>query len=111
MFLCLGIRNFGIVIFWLGGKVCIVKIGKGIVFTESRYFNSKPEIESYKLQVSFFYELAESFLKIQEIWKFHSCFGAEKSEFPDIPENWLSKKKKIKGKKRQIKKRIKEKKF
>ena len=28
-------------IFWLGGKVCIVKIGKGIAFPESRYVNSK----------------------------------------------------------------------
>ena len=32
-------------------------------------------------------------LKYKRYENFHSCFGAEKSEFPDIPENWLSKKK------------------
>ena len=33
---------FGIVIFWVGGKNCIVKNGKFIVFPESRYVNSNP---------------------------------------------------------------------
>ena len=35
--------------------------------------------------------------------KLSSCFGAEKSEFPDIPENWWSKRKN-KGKKEANKK-------
>ena len=34
---------FGIVIFWVGGKTCIVKNEKWIVFPESRYVNSNPE--------------------------------------------------------------------
>ena len=29
-------------IFRLGGKVCIAKIGKGIMFPQSQYVNSKP---------------------------------------------------------------------
>ena len=33
---------FAIVIFWVGGKTCIVKNEKWIVFPESRYVNSNP---------------------------------------------------------------------
>ena len=44
LFLLLGIRKyFGIVIFLLGGKSCIVKIEKWIVFPESRYVNLDPD--------------------------------------------------------------------
>ena len=35
---------FGIVIFRLGGKNCVVKNEKWIVFPESRYVNSNPEL-------------------------------------------------------------------
>ena len=37
------ISYFGIVIFWLGGKTCTEKT-ISIVFNESRYLNSNPEI-------------------------------------------------------------------
>ena len=50
-------------------------------------------------------------LSYQRYESFHSCFGARDiidwSEFPNIPENWKSKKK-IKEKKRQIRKKRKE---
>ena len=48
------------------------------------------------------------YLKYQRYENFHSCFGAEKSEFSNIPENWWSKRKnkaKVETKKKQIKKR------
>ena len=38
-------KDFGkifIVIYWLGGKICIMKMEKWIVFSESLYFNSNP---------------------------------------------------------------------
>ena len=41
-------------IFWLAGKVCIMKIGKGIAFPESRYVNSKP-VYLYLLCTDFFF--------------------------------------------------------
>ena len=50
------------------------------------------------------------YLKYQRYKDFYSCFGAEKSEFPDILQNWWSKRKN-KGKEETNKKRIKEKKF
>ena len=50
------------------------------------------------------------YLKYQIYENVHSCFGAEKSEFPDIPEN-LWNKRKDKGKEETNKKRIKELKF
>ena len=37
-------------------------------------------------------------LKYQRYENFHSCFQGEKSEFPDVSENWWSKRKN-KGKK------------
>ena len=46
---------FGIMIFWLAGKVCIMKIGKGIAFPESRYVNSKPVYLYLLCTVFFFY--------------------------------------------------------
>ena len=48
------------------------------------------------------------YLKYQRYENFHSCFGAEKSEFPDILENWWSKRK-YKGKEETNKKRKKRK--
>ena len=34
----------GIMIFSLSQKICIMKIGKWIVFPESRHINSKPDV-------------------------------------------------------------------
>ena len=39
--------SFGIVIFWLGGKIYMVKIEKWIVFPEWRYVNSNPACSEY----------------------------------------------------------------
>ena len=44
LLLCLGIRNCGIVIFSLGGEICIVKFETWIVYPESQYVNSIPEL-------------------------------------------------------------------
>ena len=38
---------FSIVIFWVGGKNCVVKNEKCIVFLESRYVNSNPGIPQF----------------------------------------------------------------
>ena len=43
--------------------------------------------------MNIFYQQVESLLKISEIRKSSQLFGAEKSEFPDIPENWWNKRK------------------
>ena len=54
-FLCFGIRNFivlWIIIFWLGGKICIVKIERWFIFPESRYVNSNP-VDGGEGQVKF----------------------------------------------------------
>ena len=56
--------------------------------------------------MNFFYQQVRSkvYLKYQRYEKVHSCFGAEKSEFPDIPENWWNKRK-DKGKEETNKKK------
>ena len=48
------------------------------------------------------------YLKYQRCENFHSCSGAEKSEFPDISKNWWSKRKN-KGKEETNKKKEKKK--
>ena len=54
--------------------------------------------------MNLFYQQVESLLKISEIRKSSQLFGAEKSEFPDIPENWWNKRK-DKGKEETNKKK------
>ena len=44
--------------------------------------------------MNFFYQQVRSkvYLKYQRYEKVHSCFGAEKSEFPDIPDKLVEQK-------------------
>ena len=50
------------------------------------------------------------YLKYQRYENFHSCFVAEKSEFPDIPENlWSKRKNKAKEETKKKKKKNKKK--